>query len=438
VNSTLTGPVATYLAQVRAELSDLPPGELADVLDDVTGHLSEVSAEFEQEPTAEALQERLGTPRQYADELRTAAGYPPPSAAPQPKQKTGAESAVRWGIVAALIGPFFLVVGLFNGTGGTLVFGTFGLAVLLAAAYLGVRALNGSDPRIVLDTKQGQQAAEAIRSGVDQLPPNIRKDLVTIGQPVWWVARGIVGGGAVFAVFGASAVTVVGALVGAVVSIWIGRQTQQDRRWLWYVVPLNVTAAIIVPLWLAYSFAGGHAGPFNNHYRTDNTPSYYSNGLVLDGSPINNIYPFDEQGRQVKVRLYSEDGKPINLNLQDCEASYGDGSRDSVSNSFPLPTVAADPVNEQDPAGTSAETCKDTDKAPFVPPPAPATPLPSYTPSAGTTPNPSETPVPSAKPSATPPSGTPKAGTTPAGTTPVPSATPPPGGVTLTVPPPTR
>ena len=77
MNSTLTGAVAIYLAQVRAELSDLPPGELEDVLDDVSGHLTEVAAEFEGEPTIAALQERLGTPQQYADELRTAAGYPP-------------------------------------------------------------------------------------------------------------------------------------------------------------------------------------------------------------------------------------------------------------------------------------------------------------------------------------------------------------------------
>ena len=50
MNSTLTGAVAIYLAQVRAELSDLPPGELEDVLEDVSGHLTEVAAEFEGSP----------------------------------------------------------------------------------------------------------------------------------------------------------------------------------------------------------------------------------------------------------------------------------------------------------------------------------------------------------------------------------------------------
>jgi len=87
--------VVTYLAGVRAELSDLPPGELEDVLDDVTGHLTEVAAELGGEPTATALQGRLGTPRQYADELRTAAGYPPRT--PTAEAAVFGLAALRWG-----------------------------------------------------------------------------------------------------------------------------------------------------------------------------------------------------------------------------------------------------------------------------------------------------------------------------------------------------
>ena len=115
---------------------------------------------------------------------------------------------------------------------------------------------NGNDPSIVLQTTRGGKAAESIRSMIDQIPPNVRRELVTIGQPVWWVARGLVGGGALFGVTGASAVAVVGALAGAAVSVWVGRKTQQDRRWLWYVVPLNLVAAILVPALLAFGFTG--------------------------------------------------------------------------------------------------------------------------------------------------------------------------------------
>lgn len=415
MNSTLTGPVADYLRQVRAELSDLPPGELAEVLDDVTGHLSEVAAEFDAEPTAAALQDRLGSPRQYADELRTAAGYPPPKVTP--KQKTSAEAALRWGVVAAVVGPFFLIIGLANGAEVTLFFGAIGLIALVGAAHLGVKALHGRDPRVVLDTPRGQRAAESIRGWIDQIPPNVRHELVTIGQPVWWVARGIVGGGAIFAVWGASAVTVVGALAGAALSVWIGRKTQQDRRWLWYVVPLNVVAAIIVPVWLAFSFVGGSSfGVFANGSGPDysnSTSSYYPNGLALDGDTISNIYPFDEQGRQVKVRLYSQDGKPISLPLQDCAVNDGTSSSDTTSNLYPQAVANTDQAGEPDVNGNSTTICKDSDKAPFVPPPAPATTptAPSSgTPSAATTP--SATPTPPGKTVAPTPPASGKPGVT--------------------------
>ena len=402
MNSTLTGPVATYLAQVRAELSDLPPGELEDVLEDVSGHLTEVAAEFEQEPTAAALDERLGSPRQYADELRTAAGYPPRT---QTAESRGAgRNALRWGIIACTVGPFLLVVGLVGGSLDTVAFfGLLGLATLFGAAYLGVRALKGQDPRIVLEEPRGAQWAESIRSLVDQIPPNVRRELVTIGQPVWWVARGVVGGGGFFAMFGAGAVTVVGALAGAAVSIWIGRRTQQDRRWLWYVVPLNLIATVAVPLWLAASFVGGTSGLFsfpsynNNDYRGT---SYVPSGLALDGQPIANIYPFDEQGRQVSVRLYDENGRPISLQLQDCASIYGPNivSTEPLSNLFPQAVVVRG--SDDDP-----EKCQDTTKAPFVPPPLPA----STTPSAGTTPT---TRPSTPKPTPTAPTTTPRPGPT--------------------------
>jgi HAAS domain-containing protein len=411
VNSTLTGAVATYLAQVRAELSDLPPGELEDVLEDVAGHLTEVAGEFEEEPTAAALQERLGTPGQYAAELRTAAGYPPAGgkrSGAKTEDIKAAESAIRWGVFASVFGPFFLVIALLSGgRDDSTTFGFLGLVALVVCAYLGVRALHGRSPSIVLNTPRGASTAAWIRESINQIPANVRHELVTIGQPVWWVARGAVGGGAFFVVFGANAVTVVGALAGAAVSIWIGRRTQQDPRWLWYVVPLNVVATIIVPAWLAASFVGGPSGIFNNYndYRGTSNNNYVQSGLNLDGNAISNLYPFDDQGRQVHVRLYDQDGKPINLERQDCAMQSNDRPQNELSNFFPLVTVQDDPNAPVDADGVAI--CKDTDKAPFVPPPAPATPT-TPSPSAGTTP----TPTPTAGTSSKPPSTAPKPGAT--------------------------
>ncbi|TCN30566.1 putative membrane protein [Kribbella orskensis] len=395
MNSTLAGAVAMYLAQIRAELSDLPPGELEDVLDDVSGHLTEVATEFEAEPTVEALEERLGTPRQYADELRTAAGYPP--RAGQSSDQAG-WPALRWGLIAATVGPFLVVIG-----GISPVFILLGLITLFGAAFLGVRALRGNDPRIVLETAQGQRLAASIRNLVDQIPPNLRHELVSIGQPVWWVARGVVGGGGFFALFGAGAVAVVGALAGAAVSVWIGRRTQQDRRWLWYVVPLNVVATVIVPAWLAFSFVGGSAyglsGSYNDYRGSSGTNYAHASGLTMNGNRIENIYPFDEQGRQVKVRLYDQDGKPLNVEIRDCVGYWGtdpSGTRPSESNQFPQAMILPDSEGN-----TSADNCKDSDKALFIPPAAPV----SGPPTATTTPTPSAGT--SAKPTTTPSAGAP-------------------------------
>ncbi|GAA1599564.1 hypothetical protein GCM10009804_65220 [Kribbella hippodromi] len=370
MNSTLTGAGAVYLAQVRAELSDLPAGELEDVVQDVSGHLTEVAAEFGAEPTLADLQQRLGTPRQYANELRTSAGYPPRSPAISQSQLSAGWNALRWGAVAGTVGPFFIAVAIFAWSRNeTAFFGVLGLGVLFGAAFLGVQALQGNDPRIVLDTPQGARGATSVRGWIDQIPPHIRHELVTIGQPVWWVTRGVIGAGGFFALFGANSVTVVGAIAGAAVSIWIGRKTQQDRRWLWYVVPLNVAAAIAVPSFLAAAYSGASFGFLKNYNDFRGHPATTGraqsvDGLMLNGVTISNIYPFDAQGKQVSVRLYDQDGNPIDLDLQNCANAFGSGRRET-GNVFPQAVVMPDSGGYAGP-----DNCKDSTKAPFAPPTA--------------------------------------------------------------------
>ncbi|MFF0266415.1 HAAS signaling domain-containing protein [Kribbella sp. NPDC004536] len=391
-----TGAPAIYLAQLRAELSDLPPGELEDVLQDAGGHLSEVASEFGAEPTISDLQDRLGTPRQYADQLRTAAGYPPrtgPAGQTHQDRLTAGWGALRWGLIAATVGPFFIAVGIFAWSWReTSFFGVLGFGILFVAAFLGIQALRGNDPRIVLETRNGARSAAALRGWIDQIPPNIRHELVTIGQPIWWVARGMIGAGGFFALFGAPAVTVVGAFAGAAVSIWIGRRTQQDARWLWYVVPLNVVATVAVPAFLAAAYMGASFG-FLNHYqnRYGGSSAYNPprNGLQLNGSTVTNIYPFDAQGKQVDVRLFDQDGNPIDLDRLDCAEAFKPGQHGSTTNLFPLPTIKPD----ENGVVTDSRNCKDTTEAPFAAPSAIAT-----TPSPTPTPTPKPTPKPTVKP----------------------------------------
>ncbi|HWD79297.1 MAG TPA: hypothetical protein VG497_10445, partial [Kribbella sp.] len=118
---------------------------------------------------------------------------------------------------------------------------------------------------------------------------------------------------------------------------------------------------------------------FLNHYqgRYGGSSAYNppDNGLRLNGTPVTNIYPFDAQGKQVDVRLYDQDGNPIDLDRQDCAEAYKPGQRGSTSNLFPLATIQPD----ENGVVTDEENCKDTTKAPFAPPPA-TTPAPTPTP----------------------------------------------------------
>src|SRR5436305_12783536 len=61
--------VAGYAAAVRAALSNLPLDQSEVLLEDLEDHLREVAAEAEG-----PLAERLGPPKQYAQELRSAYG----------------------------------------------------------------------------------------------------------------------------------------------------------------------------------------------------------------------------------------------------------------------------------------------------------------------------------------------------------------------------
>jgi hypothetical protein len=372
VNSTLTDPVATYLAQIRAELSDLPPGELEDVLDDVTGHLTDVAAELDGEPTAAALENRLGTPRQYTDELRTAAGYPPRMR--EGEAAANGKAALRWGLIAATAGPFLLLIGMLNHRrdGSDLFCMLVGLVIIGGCGYLGIRALSGHDPRLVAETAPGEQWAASIRGLLGQLPQNARRDLKAIGQPLWWVGRGIVAGGGILAVVGlrnSPLVLVVGALVGAVVSIWIGRRTQQDRRWLWFIVPLNVVATIAVPVWLAASLAGYSS--YRYFATSYSAGTAYTAGLSYDGNPVQNVFPFDAQGKPLTgVRLYTEIGTPLEITPNDCASQYNKAVSGNV---FPQMTMFGD--------GIDPEACQQSDKPTFkvLPPLAGSTTAPTPT-----------------------------------------------------------
>jgi uncharacterized membrane protein len=71
--TTRTHPaVDEYLARTQAALSDLPASQVEEIVEDIGPHLSETTGELGSGVTVAALTERLGTPEQYASELRAA------------------------------------------------------------------------------------------------------------------------------------------------------------------------------------------------------------------------------------------------------------------------------------------------------------------------------------------------------------------------------
>lgn len=71
---TTTPEITRYRDAVRAALADLSANDRDDLMEDVESHLIEVAAEDD------GSLARLGSPQEYAAELRTSAGLPAPSA----------------------------------------------------------------------------------------------------------------------------------------------------------------------------------------------------------------------------------------------------------------------------------------------------------------------------------------------------------------------
>jgi hypothetical protein len=91
-----------YLAGVRPALSDLPAPEVAEILDDVRAHLTDLTAELGGDAGVAALTARLGPPSAYAAELRAAAGYP---LAPEPtrRERYGTARLAAAGLVVDVV-----------------------------------------------------------------------------------------------------------------------------------------------------------------------------------------------------------------------------------------------------------------------------------------------------------------------------------------------
>ncbi len=314
--------VEYYLAGMRAALDDLPPGEVAEIMEDVEAHVAELSMELEE---GETLEQRLGSPDQYAQELRQAAGYPSRTErlpVTTKKKWLSRPRAAAWGLAAA--------------TGITLLAGAAALrepAILLLPGVILVLSLalvqdRGAAQRDVMTLPETLKLKEWLSPQVGTPAERAITYLKTL-QSAWWLARaGLIGLGAVLL----AGRDILGflALAGiAVVSVFAGPRAKVDRRWLWFSLPASALA-----VGLLFQVIDGMANQL-----AYNTRSYQPTPAPMMDT-YENIYAYDENGKLLtNVLLYDQDGRPINAPRQYNGCSNGDPEPMIPANRYPRPEI---------------------------------------------------------------------------------------------------
>ena len=242
--------VTAYLAAVRASLGDLPEAERDDLVSEVEASLADAAAE------GGSLTARLGPPEEFATELRTAAGLHP-----TPRVPRGEGALVRR-----------------------------------------VREL-ASHPGLV--------HARALA-----------RDLA----PIWWVARGYLAVGALALVLKADWSTrlpivprvgdsatwgVVTIVLAAIASVALGRRLPaHGTRFSNIALVANLALALsAIPI-------AQRAMDSRPLALVSTTPAEatYAPGIVSNGVPVDNIYPFTRDGELLHdVLLYDGAGRPLEI-----------------------------------------------------------------------------------------------------------------------------
>ncbi|MEV6241125.1 hypothetical protein [Lentzea sp. NPDC051838] len=286
--------VEYYLAGMRAALDDLPPSEVAEIMEDVSAHVAELATELGENET---LEQRLGSPEQYAQELRQAAGYPPRTErlpVTTKKKLLNRPRVAAWGLAIA--------------AGVTLLAGVTTLrepAILLLPGVLLVLSLalvhdRGPAQQEIMDLPETRRIQQWLT--VEEGTPAERAlTYLKSLQPAWWLARAaLLGIGAVLL----AGRDILGFLVVAaiaIISVFAGPRAKIDRRWLWFSLPASALA-----VGLLFQVVDATA----NNLGYNASRSSYPQPMV---ETYENIYVQDENGKWLSnVLLYDENGHPIN------------------------------------------------------------------------------------------------------------------------------
>ena len=238
--TTFTHPaVAEYVGRIQTALADLPAAEVEEIIEDIGQHLSEVAGELGEEVSVEALIERLGTPEQYASELRAAAGYPPATPVRPSRGGRFVARLALWSYVLAVAVLSLTGLASTPRAGGS----PFGTVVifgpLLALALILVFA-GGTRMAVTTDLPEYRAFSGMGRRMVGVLSARAVAYLRSL-RPSWWLVRIVV---LVFALLLAMRPNIDDGygllpLLTLIVLVWFGPRGRADRRWGWVITPAN-------------------------------------------------------------------------------------------------------------------------------------------------------------------------------------------------------
>ncbi len=314
--------VEHYLAGMRAALDDLPPNEVAEIMEDVEAHVAELSTELGPDETVE---QRLGSPEQYARELRQAAGYPPRTERLPVTTKGPVLTRPRagaWGLAIA--------------TGVTLLAGTVVLrapAILLlpgAILVLSLALVNDRGPvqQEIMDLPETRRIKKWL-TPEPGTPADRALTYLRSLQPAWWLVRAcLLGLGAVLLashdILGFLAIAAI-----AVISVPAGPRAKVDRRWLWLSLPASALA--VGMLFHVLDMTAGQLAynPSRSSYQAPVVETH------------ENIYVYDENGKLLtNVLVYDQDGNPINAPRQYYGCGRGGDPEPVIpANRYPRPKI---------------------------------------------------------------------------------------------------
>jgi uncharacterized membrane protein len=362
MSTTTPTAVAEYVAGIEKALADLPAAEVEEIVEDIGQHLSEVAGELGEEVSVEALTARLGSPEQYASELRAAAGYPPPTATPAAGRGTLAARAAVWGLVSG-----GLAAVLAGASVGAMRLGKeFGLVVLLSLPLLaGIVLIASGVARLstIVSLPEYRAVTRLWRRTMDALPAQAAVYLRSL-RPAWWLIRLLVLVIAILVALRRGSGDVVLLLVVAIaVLVLFGKRARTDERWRWVIGPANVFT-VVVALALTGTLSQGLDSDYG-YVSDDSMPG----GLYNVDRYVENVYAFGPDGKPLpEVYLYDQDGQPISLEEPRCDRTS------EINNRYPHARVEDDGSHCREVTGVPFTVAiPQSGTAPSTPPTTPPT-----------------------------------------------------------------